>query len=114
MTPRLPAFLLVVVALAFAGCGPTTYKSFCEHSASAICRAVFRCTPDDARAVWANIQVCTAEMSTRVDCGKPDAPTCLIDAGESSRCIDDLDNMICARTFVVPTSCDLQCSSAPK
>lgn len=103
---------MFAVAFAFVGCGPTNFKAFCEHSAGAICRAVFRCTPDDARKVWPNIQDCTTALSTRVDCSNPEATTCTIDPGASSQCIDDLDNMVCAATFVVPSSCDLHCADA--
>lgn len=105
----LPVFAVAVV---LAGCGPTDFKSFCEHSAGAICRAVFRCTPDEARKTWVNIQDCTIALSTRVACADAASASCTIDPGASSRCIDDLDNMVCAATFVVPTSCELSCSSS--
>jgi hypothetical protein len=101
----------VAVAVLLAGCGPTDFKTFCDYSASAICRATFRCAPDEARKVWPNIQDCTTAMSTRVDCGRADAERCYIPPGASSACIDDLDNMICAGTFVVPNSCDLTCQT---
>ncbi len=91
--------------------GPTDYRTFCDYSASAICRAAFRCTPDDARKVWPNIQDCTTTLSNRVDCAREDAKRCFIDPGASSRCIDDLDNLVCAAKFVVPTSCDLTCQT---
>jgi len=103
--------LICTLVLVLAGCGPTNFKSFCEHSAGAICRAVFRCNADQARMSWTNIQDCTIALSQRVDCGQPEAATCTIDGEASSRCIDDLDNMVCARTFVVPTSCELHCAN---
>lgn len=66
------------VAVVLAGCGPTHFKAFCEQSAGAICPAVFRCTPEDARKVWLNFQDCTA-MSKRTE--------------------DDLDNMVGGQNF---------------
>ena len=111
---RRHALPLFAVVFGLAGCGPTNFKAFCEHSAGSICRAVFRCTPEDARRVWPNIQDCTIAMSTRIDCAEPAAASCTIDAEASSRCLDDLDNMVCAATFVVPTSCDLHCTNSTK
>lgn len=102
--------LVIAVTFVLAGCGPTDFKSFCEHSAGAICRAVFRCAPSDARKTWLNIQDCTVAMSKRVECADPAIASCTIDPEASSRCLDDLDNMVCAATFVVPSSCDLHCT----
>ncbi len=106
-----PRALCLAVAVVLSGCGPTRYRGFCDLSASAICRAVFRCNVDAARMHWPNIQDCTTTLRTTGDCGRPEFDDCTLPMDKTSQCLDDLDNLTCAATFVVPTSCDLTCAN---
>lgn len=98
------------VVLFVSGCGPTTLPELCNESASALCRQLYRCQPDSARAVWPNIQDCTREFENRPSCTTPEAKSCRVDPYGSSACIDAIDNIPCDGELVIPkAACDLKC-----
>lgn len=101
--------MLSLVAVCGVGCGPTTYAGLCEDAADALCRQLYRCQPDTARATWPNIQDCKKSLTDSVRCNQLEAQTCKVDAYKSSACIDDIDNLRCDQNLTVPTSCDLPC-----
>lgn len=100
---------LLAFALAAAGCGPTDFRGYCEHSSASLCQATFRCYTDQARAQWGNITACTEDLKVRVGCAESRFRRCAFDPAATSRCLDDIDNLPCETTFELPASCQLEC-----
>lgn len=109
MMKRLAA--LVVLASA---CGPTRFEPFCEQSAAAGCRQLFRCDPDSAKTVFGDVSGCVSQLQQQTKCSSFADAACELDGSKTATCLRDIENAACStRPGDLPSSCsELTCGGS--
>lgn len=101
MMKRLAVFVLLA-----SSCGPTSFEPFCEQSAAAGCRQLFRCNPDSAKTAFGDVAGCVSRLQEQTKCSSFAGANCVLDGSKTATCLSDMENAACStQPGDLPPSC---------